>query len=89
MTFLIGLVVCGAGLFHRWGIAVLGFGTLGALLLCLYYYLFYNPDPAPIDRYYGTLVMGHLLGGLSLLSLYCWKPEYFEFAQPWSDEEEG
>ena len=90
VTFLIGLAICAAGLFHRWGIARsgLGFGTLGALLLCLYYYLFSDPDPAAIDHYYGTLVMGHLLAGLSVLSLYYLKPEWFEFAQPWSDEEE-
>ena len=90
LTFLIGLAICAASLFHRWGIARSGlsFGTLGALLLCLYYYLFSDPDPAAIDHYYGTLVMGHLLAGLSMLSLYYLKPEWFEFAQPLSDEEE-
>ena len=47
VTFLIGLAICAAGLFHRWGIARSGlsFGTLGALLLCLYYYLFSDPRP--------------------------------------------
>ena len=90
LTFLIGLVICGGGLFHRWGIARcgLGFGTLGALLLGLYYYFFSDPDPATIDRFYGTLVMGYLLGFFSLFSLYYLKPEWFEFAQPLSDEEE-
>ena len=45
LTFLIGLAIGAAGLFHRWGIARsgLGFGTLGALLLCLYYYLYSRP----------------------------------------------
>ena len=91
LTFLIGLAICAAGLFHRWGIARsgLGFGTLGFLLLWLYHYLYRDPDPATINRFYGTLAMGHLLAGLSLLSLYYWKPEWFEFARPWSDEEEG
>ncbi len=65
LTFLTGLGVCGAGLFHRWGIArcSLGFGSLGALLLCLYYYLYSNPDSATIDRDYRTPAMGHLLAG--------------------------
>ena len=90
LTFLIGLVVCGGGGFHRWGIPriLLSFGTVGVLLMCLYYYLYSSPDPAAIDHYYGTLAMGYILAGLSLLSLYCWKPEWFEFAQPVSDEED-
>ena len=37
----------------------LGFRNLGGLLLCLYYYLYSNPDPAAIDRDYRTLAMGH------------------------------
>ena len=90
LTFLIGLVVCGGGLFHRWGIVRcgLGFGSLAALLLCLYYYFFSDPNPATNDRFYGTLVMGYLLAFFSLFSLYYLKPEWFEFAQPLSDEGE-
>ena len=89
LTFLIGLVICGA-CFHRLGLVrcVLGFGTLGVLLLCLYFYLYSDPDPATIDRFYGTLAMGHLLGVLSYLSLYYWKPGYFELAQPLSGVED-
>ena len=90
LTFLIGLAICAAGLFHRWGIArsVLGFGTVAALLLLLYHYLYRDPDPATIETFYGTQIMGHLLAALSLLSLYYWKPEWFEFAQPLSDDED-
>ena len=61
---------------------------MGFLLLWLYHYLYRDPDPATINRFYGTLAMGHLLGCLSLLSFYYLKPEYFEFAQPLRDEEE-
>lgn len=60
---------------------------LGLLLLWLYHYLYRDPAPATINRFYGTLAMGHLLGCLSLLSFY-YLPEYFEFAQPWSEGED-
>ena len=90
LTFLIGLVVCGAGGFHRWGIPriLLSFGMVGVLLMCLFVYFFYDPNSATIYRFHGTLAMGYILACLSLLSLYCWKPEWFEFAQPLNQEED-